>query len=178
MTGCNLVIFVAACTGFAAIKTFSRGPRAPAVALVGPDSPITEAALLSGTKEFYRGLIKNDMTLNEVAATASRETEPIRLEPEPFALLAFESMAESLIISMRHDELSQRMERVRQYMREVGLAEAKKESLRSIMITQLQRRWDELFLIDVCPANAARFGVNMSAIVDMILSCQNVPAHP
>ena len=118
------------------------------------------------------------MTLNEVATMASRETEPIRLEPEPFALLAFEGMAESLIISMRHHELSRRMERVRQHMREVGIMEAKKESLRSVMVTQLQRKWDELFLIDACPANAVRFGVKMSAVVDMILSYQNVPAYP
>ena len=36
-TQCNLLIFSAACIGFAGIKAFYRGPRAPAVALVGPN---------------------------------------------------------------------------------------------------------------------------------------------
>lgn len=35
-TRCNLVLVVAACVGFAAVQAFRRGPRAPAVALVGP----------------------------------------------------------------------------------------------------------------------------------------------
>ncbi len=104
-TGCNLVVFVAACTGFAAIKTFTGGPRAPAVLLVGPDDRVTESTLLAGTKEFYRGLMGGTPAVSAIVANVSRETEPVTFEPEPFALLAFESLAQSLIIFARPEEL-------------------------------------------------------------------------
>lgn len=46
-TRCNLIVFIAACTGFAGIKVFFKGPLAPAVALVGPVAPISPNDLLS-----------------------------------------------------------------------------------------------------------------------------------
>lgn len=96
-TACNLVVFVAACTGFAGIKAFFRGPRAPAVALVGPTDRIVEGHLLRGTKEFYRRWCDEDPKLTDVVASASREAGSIGFEIEPFAVLAFEAMAQALL---------------------------------------------------------------------------------
>jgi hypothetical protein len=53
-TRCNLVLVAAACTGFAAVKAFKKGPRAPALALVGPLEPIGSGRLLAALKEYYR----------------------------------------------------------------------------------------------------------------------------
>lgn len=51
---CNLVVVVAACVGFAAVQALCQGPRAPAIALVGPDADVAPSNLLLGAKEFYR----------------------------------------------------------------------------------------------------------------------------
>ena len=37
-TRCNLLVFFAACTGFAGIQALTKGPRAPAVCMVGFDA--------------------------------------------------------------------------------------------------------------------------------------------
>ena len=169
-TGCNLVVFVAACTGFAGIKAFCRGPRAPAVALVGPTSPLTDSEILNGTKEFYRRWRDDDAQLTEIVASTSRETGPIAFEMESFAILAFEAMAESLLISLRPEERSRRTGRVRQRMQDASAwSDAEIESrlllLPAIPITEeLQLIWDTLFMIDIWPENRQRFGVDMTAV--------------
>jgi hypothetical protein len=73
VTCCNLVVVVAACIGFAGIKALVRGPKAPAIALVGPDAPIMTSNLLSATKEFYRRWMDDDPKLDEIAISASLE---------------------------------------------------------------------------------------------------------
>lgn len=173
-TACNLVVLVAACTGFAGIKAFHRGPHAPAVALVGPDGPVTEGNLLKGTKEFYRRWFDDDPRLTEVVASASREAGTVEFEMEPFAVFAFEAMAKSLIVSMRPGERSRRAERCRQRMRAMGhFSDAEIEHQILLFppmppVPELQLIWDKLFMIDLWPANREQFGIDMASIVETL----------
>lgn len=100
-TRCNLIVVVAACTGFAGIQALVKGPRAPAVALVGPDTTVMPKELLEGTKEFYRRWMDENPKLLEIAASASQQAGPVIFEVEPFAMLAYEAMVGQLIVSMR-----------------------------------------------------------------------------
>jgi hypothetical protein len=169
MTRCNLGVFVAACTGFAAIMTFTRGPRAPAAWLVGPDDTVTQADLLRGTKEFYRRWIDKVPRLSDIAASASLETEPVALEPESFALIAFESLAQCLIISMHPNHLYHHIDHIGRYIQGAGVIERTNADLSSISIAMFQQSWDKLFMIDLYPENRQRFGVDMSTVIKMVL---------
>lgn len=71
-TQCNLILVVAACVGYAAVQAFNRGPRAPAIALVGPDANVTASNLLEGAKELYRRW-PDTRGLTEIVESASRE---------------------------------------------------------------------------------------------------------
>jgi hypothetical protein len=110
-----------------------------------------------------------------MAESASREVEPAAFGLEPFATLAFDAMAESLIRSIRPCEQHRRMEKVQQRMRALnGASETEIERKLSLLppilpAPLLQRTWDELFMIDLYPANRVRFGVDMAAIVEMLL---------
>lgn len=149
-TRCNLLIFIAACTGFAGINVFLRGPRAPAVALVGPDSLISESTLFWATKEFYRRCMDPSASLTDMATSASREAGTVEFEPEPFAVLAFESMIKTLLHGVRRGEWIRRLEQVR------------------LKVSSLQLMWDQLFMIDLWPENRERFGVDITAVVDVL----------
>lgn len=174
-TCCNLVVVVAACIGFAGIKALVRGPRAPAIALVGPDAPIMTSSLLSATKEFYRHWMDDNPKLHEIAIGASREAGTVSFEWEPFAVLAYDALSELLIISMRGDQQCVQMNRIRQRMVEANrwsLAEIERRLARvsaSFHVKLIQRMWDEMFMIDIYPDNRERFGVNWAKIVDMVL---------
>jgi hypothetical protein len=173
-TRCNLVVVVAACTGFAGIKALCRGPRAPAVALVGPDATVTPNNLLWGTKEFYRRWMDNGSKLSDIAESASREAGTVCFEWEPFAVLAFNTMIASLIISMRPEEQHRQVDRIRQLM----LADNKFSdweiehrlsycpSIPSQV--ELQLMWDKMFMIDLFPENRERFGIDMNAIIKIV----------
>jgi len=178
-TRCNLIIVVAACIGFAGIKALVRGPRAPAIALVGPDAPITDRSLLYGTKEIYRRWMDNDPRLNEIAISASWEAGTVSFEWEPFAVLAYDALAELLIFSMRHAQQRLQTNRIRQRMLEANRW-SKEEIERqpsllspSLQATLIQRLWDKMFMIDLYPENRERFQVNWSEIVDLVLSNQS-----
>jgi len=150
-TNCNLIVLVAACIGFAGIKALTKGPRAPAIAIIGPDAKIYENELLLATKEFYRRWMDDgNPNLGEITTCASREAGTASFAMEPFAVLAHEVLAEYLIISMRED---QKRKQVNRYF--------------------IQKTWDEMFMIDVYPENRERFGVNWDEIVDMIGSSPN-----
>lgn len=140
-TRCNLIIFVASCIGFAGIQAFARGPRAPAVAMVGPDSVLGENVLFRGTKELYRRLCDKGASLTEAAESASRETSPAGFEVEPLACMAFESLVMALT-KYTPDELPP--------------------------ADIIQAAWDELFMIDIYPANTERFGMDMSRVLDVV----------
>lgn len=159
-TQCNLLVFVAACTGFAGIKAFYRGPRAPAVALIGPDSTVAAANLLWGTKEFYRRYMDESPRLTDIAASASREAGTVEFEPEPFAVLAFESMIKALIHGARPGVWRQRLERIRE------------------RVPELQLTWNKLFMIDLWSANRKRFGVDMAAVVEALSKIQESALFP
>lgn len=177
-TACNLVVFVAACTGFAAIKTFREGPRAPALALVGPDRSLTGSDILRGTKEFYRRWIDGCRKLDDIVDNASREVEPVTFKLEPFAFLAFDAMAKWLINLARPDEQHRHIESIRRRMRDLNkFTETEIERKLSHFSPvpsgpYLQRQWDMLFMIDLCPANRERFGVDMAAVLEIVLQHQ------
>lgn len=160
-TQCNLVVFVASCTGFAGIQVFSKGPLAPkgylapAVALVGPLAPIVPSDLLNGTKEFYRRLRDNQSNLNEMVNSASLESGEIAFELQPFVFLAFEAFAEMLIILNRPEK--QWLELDRNFSPPL---EERKQFYQSF--------WDKLFMIDLFPDNQQRFGIDWSVVIDMV----------
>ena len=178
-THCNLVVVVATCTGFAGILAFRRGPRAPAVALVGPDAPVMPSNLLRGAKEFYRRWLDKNPKLEDIAASASREAGTVAFEWEPFAILAHEALIESLITSIRPAERLRRTGRIRQRMlAETKLSALEIESRLALLPpppswVALQQMWDEMFMIDLYPKNRERFGVDMRAIVDVIVSSRH-----
>ena len=174
-TRCNLVVVVAACTGFAGIKALSRGPRAPAVALVGPDAPVMPSNLLWATKEFYRRWQDKSPKLGGIATSASQEAGTVTFEVEPFAVLAYEAMVDKLIISMRPNEQRRRVERIRQCMlaeNQWSTAEIERRLSRLPPLpsaVDLQWVWDQMFMIDLYTENRERFGIDMTAVVELIV---------
>jgi hypothetical protein len=173
-TRCNLVIFVAACIGFAGIKAFVRGPRAPAVALVGPSARITSGDLLSATKEFYDRWMGGKPNFAEVVANSSQKAGTVPFSWEAFAVLAYDALAKQVIISMRPDEQRMQVQRFRQRMIEQRMwSEAEIENRLSLLTPSLQANiiqpmWDKMFMIDLYPENRVKFGVDWSREIEMI----------
>ncbi len=173
-TRCNLVVVVAACIGFSGVKALRRGPRAPAVALAGPDAEVMPRNLLWGTKEFYRRWVDEKPRLADIAESASREAGTISFEWEPFAIIAYDALVECLMKSIRPAERLERMERIRKRMlMETSLSASEIEARLALMPTLppwegLQQTWDEMFMIDVYPRNRERFGLDLRTIVDQI----------
>ena len=173
-TCCSLVVVVAACTGFAAVQALVCGPRAPAVALVGPDASVMPRNLLWGAKEFYRRLLDDNPSLSDMAESASREAGTVVFEIEPFAILAYEAMVECLLKSNRPAEGLKRAARIRERMlAETGLPKAEIESRMSLLPPlpsweHLQHVWDEMFMIDLDSKNRERFGLDLKTIVERI----------
>jgi hypothetical protein len=178
-TRCNLVIFVAACIGFAGVKALRRGPRAPAVALVGPDANVKPGNLLWGTKEFYRRWMDRSPKLEDITVSASREAGTVNFELEPFATLFYEAFVEELITSVRPSEHHRRTERLHQRMLAAAALPASEIDDRLAFLpplppwTALQQVWDTMFMIDLYPRNRERFGLDVRAIVEVILQSRN-----
>ena len=175
-TKCNLVVVVAACLGFAAIQALTKGRRAPAVALVGPDETVNESDLLLGTKEFYRRFKDKNLQLTNIAESASREMIVANFEIEPFATLAYESMIEHLIVGKRPSERQARLERLRQRMhQETSYSSAEIESRLAKLsenqaMEDMEQLWNYMFMFDLEPKNEERFGLNWNEIKSRILS--------
>ena len=175
-TRCNLVVFVAACVGFDGIQALHCGPRAPAVALVGPDAPVSPMNLLYGAKEFYRRWLDEKSRLAEIAESASREAGTVKFEWEPFAVLAYDALVESLVRSMRPEERFKSMQKIRQrLLNECGLSESEVDARMTGILAlpswqALQQTWDEMFMIDIDPTNRHRFGLDLRTIVDGLTS--------
>ncbi len=174
-TRCNLVVVVAACVGFAGIKAFQKGPRAPAVALVGPEANLGASELLLGTKEFYRRLMHDENPrLLDMVESASRETGIVSFIPEPFATLFYEATVEYLVKSMRPTEREEHTKRLRHRMvSETDLSPSEIENRLAQLPaipnwTELQHVWDKMFMIDLYPINRERFGIDMKEIVERI----------
>jgi hypothetical protein len=172
-THCNLVVVVAACTGFAGIQALTRGPLAPAVALVGPDAPVMPRNLLAGTKEFYRRWMDKSPRLQDLATSASREAGTVGFEVEPFVILAYDALVKQIVISARPDEHQRRKERIRQRMQAEDRMSATEIERRLALLPQtisgdeIQRLWDKMFMIDLYPENRERFGVDMNEVVKL-----------
>jgi hypothetical protein len=177
-TRCNLVVVIAACIGFAGINALVCGPRAPAIALVGPDSAIMDSDLLNGTKEIYRRWMDCNPKLDEIAISASREAGTVSFEWEPFAVLAYDALAERLIFLMRQTQQRKQVNRFRKRMLEEAKWSPAEIERRlsllspSIQATLIQQLWDEMFMIDLYPENRERFGVNWTEIADLVLSAK------
>ena len=175
-TRCNLLVVVAACIGFAGVKALKRGPRAPAIALVGPDADVMPRNLLWGTKEFYRRWLDEKPRLSEIAESASREAGTISFLLEPFTILSYEALVESLIKSIRPAERIERQEKIRQrLLSETNLSSSEIENRVAHMPALppwegIQQSWDEMFMIDLEPKNKERFGLDLKTIVERISS--------
>lgn len=172
-TRCNLLVFVAACIGFAGVQALVRGPRAPAVALVGPDAIITERQILDASKEFYRRLVDDQPELHAMAASASREAEPVGIECEPFVLLAYEAMVEQLIVSMRPTNRNARLDRLRtRLLDETSLSSSaideRMAHFPKVIPKLAQSVWNEMFMMDLYPETRDRFGLDIHMIANVI----------
>lgn len=173
-TSCNLIVVVAACIGFAGIQALVRGPRAPAIAIVGPEAQIEVGRLFAGTKEFYRRWMDKNPDLTDIVNSASRETGSVALDWEPFPVLAYDALAEHLIVSMREDQQHMQKCRIRQLMLNNTCGSAKEiENKLSLLSPSFQKpliqnMWDEMFMIDLYPENEKRFGVNWAEVIDLI----------
>jgi hypothetical protein len=174
-THCNLVVFVAACVGFAGVQALRRGPRAPAVALVGPDDDVEPSGLLSATKEFYRRWTDKRARFEDVALSASRAARTVTLELEPFAALFYDAFVEELLTSIRPPEHDRRVERLRRRVLQataLSVSEIEERLARVPALpswTVLQEIWDKMFMIDLYPENSRRFGLDVQAIVGMVV---------
>jgi hypothetical protein len=174
ITRCNLVLVVAACTGFAAIQALTSGPRAPVMALVGPDSEVTGKNLLEASKELYRRWQDDNPSLEEIVASANQQSPTVTFEIEPFTALAYEATVENLVLSMRPEGRLLRTERIRDWMRSEGKwpeseIEARLASLPQMPPSdELQQIWDQLFMIDLYPENRERFGLDMTEVAKVI----------
>lgn len=174
-TCCNLVVVVAACTGFAGVQALRRGPRAPAIALVGPDAPVMPRDLLSAATAFYSRWASANPSLQAIAAGASQAARAVTFEVEPFALLFYEAFVEWLIVSLRPSERSRRAQEVRERLLAEASLSASEIDQRVASIAparssaKLQQVWDEMFMLDLYPKNRERFGLDMKAIVEMII---------
>lgn len=146
-TRCNLLLVVAACTGFAGIKALTRGPRAPAVAFMGPDRELLPSQILEGMKEFYRRLQDKDARLHAMAESASHQAGSVIFEPEPFVDMVYDVVVDTTIAELRRTD----------------------RTIPQELIGQLnQRIWDEMFMIDLYPENHERFGLDVRALVAQI----------
>lgn len=173
-TQCNLMIVVAACIGFAGILALSRGPRAPAIALVGPNDVVNAGDLLQGAKEFYRRLLDPSPGLTKVVESASRELGTVAFEYEPFAIMAYDAQVERLIRSLRPIEQDKRRDRLRKRMHEetnfsIPEIEARLAQMPLMLPWEdLQRMWDEMFMIDLYAENKEKFGLDWKAIARQV----------
>jgi len=169
-TRCNLIVFVAACIGFAGIQALTQGPIAPAIALVGPTHDLGSSELLLGAKEFYRRIQDPDAHFQRAVASSSQEMGSAEFEQESFIDLVYNATVEQLIISFRKDEVAQRYNRYRKRMLAGGKfsveeVEARLKSLPAHSPKIAQHMWNTMFMIDRYPENEKRFGLDMMALV-------------
>jgi hypothetical protein len=112
--------------------------------------------------------------LTEMVESASREMDGVRFEPEPFATLCFEALVAGLVKRVRRPERQKSTEGLRQrLLAETDLTSERIES-RLLQLPYLpawgevQRMWDEMFMIDIWPENKDRFGIDLKDIIQRI----------
>jgi hypothetical protein len=127
--------------------------------------------LLSGTKEFYRDWMGVNPNLADICESASREVGPANIKWESFTSIAYEALVKDLIKRIRPAEREKFRQRI---LAESRMSATETESnlaerLFSATWTSAQAIWDRLFMIDLYPENRERFGVDMRAIVEIIM---------
>lgn len=156
-TCCNLIVVIAACEGFAGIKALVRGPRAPAVALVGSITQLDGAALLAAMKELYRRVRDDSPRMGDIVESMSREAGGVEFECEAYAALCYEALQDDLL------------RRLRKAKGRILLGDVPGAISVLPHPEQLQRVWDEMFVMDLCPENRLRFGIDMTLVLDIFL---------
>ena len=122
--------------------------------------------------------------MTDVVASASSEAGAVGFEIEPFAVLAFEAMAQALIVALRYDERSKRAQKLRQRMRAtLQLTSSEIERRLSTLpviplAADLQVEWNALFMIDLWPENHRRFGVEMAVVREILLAGEQLVLLP
>jgi len=145
-TNCNLILFFASCHGYAGIKALTKGPRAPTNILIGPIEEILNTNLLEGAKEFYRCLKSNDSSIGEFVKSASEQAGSY-FEIEDFIEFAYDPIMKSYIYKLSKATNTTDKERITQIFQEL---------------------WDKMFMIDICPENKDRFGINFHTCFEML----------
>lgn len=95
---------------------------------------------------------------------------------EPFTILSYEALVESLIKSTRPEQHIQRQEKIRQrLLTETNLSASEIENRVANMPALppwegIQQCWDEMFMIDIEPKNKERFGLDLKTVIERISS--------
>jgi hypothetical protein len=182
-TRCNLVVFIAACRGFAGIGALTEGPRAPALALVGCLDDVLPGRLLDGTMEFYRRWRDSNPRLRDIVESASQQAGGgVLFVPESFTAIAYEALTAQMIKSMRPSERTAWTLRMRlRLANETGLTEQDIDLRLSMYPAALaehwQQIWDELFMMDLYPENRLRFGLDIHEIFRQIIQFNEQYQH-
>ncbi|WP_426699893.1 hypothetical protein ACPPVV_10795 [Rhodanobacter sp. Col0626] len=182
-TRCNLMVFIAACRGFAGIGALTEGPRAPALALVGCLDDVLPRRLLDGTKEFYRRWRDNNPHLRDIAESASQQAgDGVLFVPESFTAIAYEALTVEMIRSMRTSERAAWALRMRLRLAEETDLPEQDIDQRLLMYPAAfaehwQQIWDKLFMMDVFPENRSRFGLDIQEIFRQIIQFQEQSQH-
>jgi hypothetical protein len=152
----NLMVVGAACTGYAVTLAATRGPRAPCIAIAGPDGVVTPSDLLAAMKEFYRRWMDASPKLEDIAESASRELASGMIETDSFVDCAYRALTELLIVRTRPGNLVWNNPIVRAWLPR-----------------KMEKYWNRLFMIDLYPENVDRFGLDVRGCVAMILSARS-----
>jgi len=170
-SGCNLLIVMAACIGNAAVQALNRGPRAPAIVVIGPTDEISPTSLFDASKELYRVVSAGDASIDTIVAGMSAESGTVPFVEHRFPAIAYNALVSDLIKSARPEEIEKRKARAMRFFTEDrGLSAAQaEEAMRQHPesfkgIQESQQIWDEMFCIDICPENKERFALDMADI--------------
>jgi len=170
-SGCNLLIVMAACIGNAAVKALRRGPRAPAIVVIGPTDEILPTRLFDASKELYWVISAGDASIDAIVSGMSSESGTVPFVEHRFPAIAYDVLVSALIKSARPEEIEKRKARAIQFFTEnrgmstVQAEAAMRQHPESFEgIKESQQIWDEMFCIDICPENKERFKLDMAEI--------------
>lgn len=184
-TRLNLIVFVAACRGYAGllafIKVFKESrPTAPALVIAGSYDDLGPKQLLESTKEFYRRLWEQSAEFDNSIINASSESG-YKFGRTIFPVLVYDGLLEHLIVSMREDQRVINMNQIREQFLKVNKKErlSPEEERRLVeayspffQADTYQQQWDAMFMIDIFPENKKRFGVDWLNVTEKILDIQ------
>lgn len=170
-SGCNLLVVMAACIGNAAVLALTRGPRAPAIVLIGPTDTISPTSLFDASKEGYRAISRDDASIDAMVSGMSAESGRVPFVYHRFTEMAYDALVPDLVRSARPEEIEKRKVRAVQFLTEnrgmsiVQAVDAMRQHPESFEgIKESQQIWDEMFCVDTCPENKERFELDMAEI--------------